>query len=136
MIRVVIADDHAGIRLAITRLIGKDSDMAVVGEAENGVRALELVEKSQPDILVLDIEMPILSGIEVARVLEKKSECPKIIIVSNYTEQEFVEDLLDMGIRGYIMKEDAADSLLQAICEVYDGATNWLSPHLKASAGE
>jgi two-component system, NarL family, response regulator DesR len=133
MIRIVIADDHAGIRLAFMRLIGKESDMMVVGEAENGALALEQVEKSQPDILLLDIEMPILSGIDVARTLENKKDCPKIIMVSNYSDQEFVDDLLGLGIRGFIVKEDAPESLVQAICEVYGGAKKWLSPQLRTA---
>ncbi len=130
MIRIVIADDHAGIRYSISRLLKKQSDMAVVGEAENGARAIELVEAYQPDILLLDIEMPVMSGIEVARILEETGYATKIIILSNYSDQEFVEGLLELGAQGYIAKDEAPDYLPIAICEVQAGACPWLSPRV------
>jgi YesN/AraC family two-component response regulator len=134
MIRILITDDHAGIRLSITRLLNKQANMAVVGEAENGARALEFVERYKPDILLLDIEMPVMTGIQVAQKLAVRETATKIIILSNYADREFVQILLGLGVHGYLRKEDAAEYLTEAVCQVHEQGKRWLSPALMSYA--
>jgi DNA-binding NarL/FixJ family response regulator len=108
--------------------------MAVVGEAENGMRAVELVKRHQPDILLLDVEMPVMSGIEVVRLLVKNGNPPKIIVLSNYSDHEFVNNLLRLGVVGYIAKEEAPECLAEAIDAVHQGAVGWVSPGIQSYA--
>lgn len=127
MIRIVTADDNANLRSSITRLLNRDPIMEVVGEAENGAQALALVEIFHPDILILDIEMPVMTGIQVAQALEGREIATKIIILSNYADREFVEGLLGLGVYGYLIKEDAPGHLVEAVHQVFDLDEQWLS---------
>lgn len=127
MIRIVTADDNANLRSSITRLLNRDPTMEVVGEAENGAQALALVEIFHPDILILDIEMPVMTGIQVAQALEGREIATKIIILSNYADREFVEGLLGLGVYGYLIKEDAPGHLVEAVHQVFDLGEQWLS---------
>jgi two-component system response regulator DesR len=127
MIRIVTADDNANLRSSITRLLNRDPIMEVVGEAENGAQALALVEIFHPDILIVDIEMPVMTGIQVAQALEGREIATKIIILSNYADREFVEGLLGLGVYGYLIKEDAPGHLVEAVHQVFDLDEQWLS---------
>jgi YesN/AraC family two-component response regulator len=128
MIRILITDDHPTMRLSITRLLNRQANMAVIGEAENGAQALELVAKFQPDILILDIEMPVMTGIQVAQKLEGRDIGTRIIILSNYADRQFVQCLLGLGVYGYLIKEDASEYLPAAISRIYENGERWLSP--------
>lgn len=134
MIRVCVVDDHPMVRYSIARLLSKQQDITVVGEAADGQAALELVEEKKPDILVLDIEMPVMSGIEVAENMNHNESPTKIIILSNYTDRGLVEEMVALGAQGYVVKDDAPTHLVNAVHDVYenrDGA--WLSPGVQNS---
>lgn len=134
MIRVCVVDDHPLVRLSIARLLSKQQDIAVVGEAADGQAALNLVEEIKPDILVLDIEMPVMSGIEVAENMYQKESPTKIIILSNYTDRGLVEEMVALGAQGYVVKDDAPTHLVNAVHDVYDRCEGaWLSPGVQNS---
>ena len=132
MIRVIVVDDHPVVRYAIARLLAKQQDIAVVGEGADGQDALALVETQKPDILVLDIEMPVMSGIEVAESMFQKASPTKIIILSNYTDRGLVEELFALGARGYVVKDDAPGHLVNAVHDVYANGAGWLSPGVRS----
>lgn len=131
MIYVIVADDHETMRSSFSSFINNHSEMTVVGEAQNGMEALNLIEKHHPDILILDIEMPVMDGLEVARKLEDQEQGPRIIIVSNYADRFYVESLLDLGVCGYIIKEDAITYLTSAILQVHRDGEKWISPSIR-----
>ena len=133
MIRVVVVDDHPTVRFSIARMLSKQNDIDVVGEGADGKEALHLVKQEQPDILVLDIEMPVMNGIEVAESMSQQASPTKIIILSNYTDRSLVEELFALGACGYVVKDDAPGHLINAVHEVHDNATMWLSPGVRNS---
>lgn len=100
-------------------------DIAVVGEATSGREALDLVEEEFPDVLLLDVEMPELSGVEVARRLQAESHPVRLLALSSYDDQEYVQSLLQSGASGYLTKEHAPELILEAVRAVAQGEVRW-----------
>lgn len=139
MIRILLADDHRVVREGIRDRLQQEPDLAVVGEAADGAEALRLAEGLRPDVLVLDIEMPKRSGIDVARALAGQSEAPRVIVLTAYDAPEHVAELLAAGVAGYLTKDESLSTLVEAIRGVSSGETGWLSPRIaarSASLGE
>ena len=128
-ITVGIADDHAILRQGLESLINQEQDIEVVGEASDGHETLELIEAKQPDILILDIAMPKLNGIEVSKRVRSKYPNIKIIILSMYDNQEYIFELFSCGVHSYLPKESVASDLISAIRAVYKGDF-YLSPSI------
>jgi len=126
-LRIVLADDHAMLRAGIRVLIERIPDMEVAGEAGNGKEAVELIEKTQPDIALLDLGMPELDGIEATELLAKKFPDVKVIILSMHSTSECVMEALRAGAVGYIVKDAASSELETAIYSVARGES-YLSP--------
>ena len=126
-IRVCVVDDHAILRQGIEALISREENIEMVGEAANGHEAIGLVQEMKPDILILDIAMPKLNGIEVSKRIKKKFPKTKIIILSMYDNQEYIYELFSCGVSSYLMKETVASDLISAIRTVYKGDI-YLSP--------
>jgi two-component system, NarL family, nitrate/nitrite response regulator NarL len=126
-IRVVLADDHPVVRRGIRSLIEQSPDIVVAAEAENGLEALELVQRVRPDLLILDIEMPLMSGIEVARQLQIEGHPVRILALSAYDDALYVRNLLNYGIAGYLTKEEAPESIVEAVHQIAQGEQGWLS---------
>lgn len=133
MIRIVFADDHAIVREGLVPLIAAQPGLSVVGEADDGYNALEVIERLKPDIAVLDIMMPGLGGIEVARRVRDCSPGTRVIILSAYSEERHVLDALRAGVRAYVLKEARPRDLVTAITEVAAGR-RYLSPPLLEAA--
>lgn len=129
-IRVVLADDHPLIRAGIRNVLHKTSDIRVVGEANNGYEALELVHTLTPDILLLDMEMPGMKGIEVAEELEAAGSQVPILILSAYEEKQFILGVLATGAAGYLTKEEVPEKIIQAVRGIAGGETGWVSPKI------
>jgi DNA-binding NarL/FixJ family response regulator len=129
MINVVIAEDHKLVRHGLTLLLNGDSGIRLVGEAEDGLNAIQLVEKLRPQILLLDLSLPKLHGIEVAFHLREQSHT-RIIIVSVHADEFFVTEALTLGVAGYVPKAAPAPELLQAIHEVSESG-HFVSPDLR-----
>jgi two-component system, NarL family, response regulator NreC len=114
-IRVLIADDHSRMRDGIRKLIARQFDMEVIGEAENGRVAVDLTKGLHPDVLVLDIQMPELDGIEVARYLKAELFPVHILILSAYLDYQFIQAAMDLKISGYLSKDEAPQELVKSI---------------------
>ncbi len=117
-IRVVLADDHAIIRTGIRSLLKKASDIQVVGEASNGVEALRLANELAPDVLLLDMEMPGMSGVEVARQLRAAGSPVHILALSAYDDRHYILGMLASGAAGYLLKDEAPEIIVAAVRRV------------------
>ncbi|MBI4463537.1 MAG: response regulator transcription factor [Acidobacteria bacterium] len=125
-IRVVLADDHVVLRQALKSLL-EEAGMHVVAEASEGREAVPLVSKLHPDIVVLDISMPLMNGLEAARELHQASPKTGTIVLSRHDADQFVIAALNSGVRGYVLKTQATNDLIQAIRQVHNGEV-YLSP--------
>lgn len=123
MIHVLIAEDHLMVRAGIRALLEKASDIHVVGEASNGQEAVELVEKHIPDVLVMDIMMPRLNGIQAAENIRKLKLPTRILLLSMYSDEGLIYQALQSGVKGYVLKSSVSDELLWAIRTVAEGKT-------------
>ncbi|MEW6402703.1 MAG: response regulator [Chloroflexota bacterium] len=127
-IRVEIVDDYPGVRAGLRNLLRNAQDMIVIAEAANGTEAIELARTQQPDIILLDIELPDIRGEIVMLRIQKNYPAIKVLAVSSYTDREYIQIMVQNGAAGYITKDETPALLLEAIRSiVYDGR-NWLSP--------
>jgi len=127
--RVLLVDDHAIIREGLRSLLEKQPDMEVVADADDGRKAIELVRELAPDIVIMDVTMPGLNGIEATRLIAAELPDVKIVALSIHSQRRFVADMLSAGAVGYILKECLFDELLQAIGVVANGG-RYLSPKI------
>jgi DNA-binding NarL/FixJ family response regulator len=134
-IRVLIVDDHAILREGVRALLALQADMEVVGEASDGQLALEQVQKLDPDVVLMDIAMPGLGGIEAALELRKRGARARILILSQYEDREYVRRLLKAGVAGYVLKKSAGAELANAIRAVSRGGLV-LDPEVARTAME
>ncbi len=133
MIRVLLAEDQAMVRGALSALLRLESDLDVIGTAANGEEAWTLIERDKPDILVTDIEMPKLTGLELAqRIRDRGVEC-KVIILTTFARPGFLRRALDAGVGGYLLKDAPADQLAEALRKVHRGGRS-IDPQLALEA--
>jgi DNA-binding NarL/FixJ family response regulator len=130
---IILADDHQILREALRLLLETQADFQVVAEAGDGLVTLELVEKFHPDVLILDMMMPGLSGLEVARRVRRNFPKMKVIILSMYDMESYVVDSLLAGVAGYVLKKSSSQELISAIRQVLGGSL-YLSPSLNERA--
>jgi DNA-binding NarL/FixJ family response regulator len=129
--RVVLADDHDVVRQGLKRLLNRAPEIEVVGEASDGLEALKSVTELQPDVLLLDIEMPIMDGIEVARRLQEANIKVRILILSAYDDREYIRALLDIGVSGYLVKGEAPGKIVEAVRGIAEGQKGWVSSQVR-----
>jgi DNA-binding NarL/FixJ family response regulator len=122
-ITVLLADDHTVVREGFRYMIERESDIEVVGEAEDGRQAIEKTEELGPDVVVMDIAMPLLNGLEATRRLVKIRPDIRILILSAYSDDAYVENALESGAAGFLVKQSSSRDLGQAIREVQKGKT-------------
>ncbi len=120
-IKIIIADDHAVVREGTRALLEKEEDMEVVGEASDGEEALRIIEKKHPDVAILDISMPKLSGIEVTRRIKPIFPSLAILILTAYDNDEYVFALLEAGAAGYLLKDVPGREIVDAVRSVHSG---------------
>jgi DNA-binding NarL/FixJ family response regulator len=127
--RLLLADDHAMMREGLKALLGKETDLSVVAEAQNGNETLDLAQKSGAHIIVMDVAMPDLNGIEATRKLLKANAHIKVVALSGHANREFVREMLKAGASAYVLKSRAYEELVRAIREVMKGK-KYLSPDI------
>ncbi len=120
-IRVLLADDHLITREGICRLLEDESDLKVIGEAADGEEAVRMVTEAQPDVVIMDVAMPKLNGIEATRQIKLIRPATAVLILSAYDDDEYVFGLLEAGAAGYLLKTASGDELVHAIRAVYKG---------------
>jgi two-component system, NarL family, response regulator NreC len=133
-IRVVLADNHALVRQALRALLEREG-FQVSGEASDGREAVRLVPALRPDIAILDISMPLLNGLDAARELKKYSPNTRVILLTRHDEPQYVTEGLRVGIKGYVLKNQAANDLVQAMQQVVRGGI-YLSPNISRAVVE
>lgn len=131
-IRVALADDHRMLLDALIAVLANEPDISIVGVAHDGPDAIKLAQTHLPDVLVLDIAMPALNGVEVARRLHKELPKVKVLALSAYLDKRFVQEMLKAGAMGYVTKTAALTDLPRAIRAVF-GGQNYLSPEITAA---
>ena len=135
-IKVLIADDHAGMRAGLRQLLRAAGDIVVIAEAEDGVRTVELAESSHPDVILLDVEMPLMRGDQAMQLINRAHPEIRVLAVSAYDDQSYIHSMLENGAAGYITKDEVPLLLLNAIhAIVANTAINWLSPRARKSGG-
>lgn len=120
-IRILLADDHAILRDGIRALLQDEPDMLVIGEAEDGHTTLRLIAELEPDVVVLDISMPMLNGLDAARQIKRDHPRTRVLILTMHENEEYVRQVLASGAMGYILKDAAAHEPIDAIRAVHRG---------------
>jgi len=119
--KILIADDHTIFRQGLKMLLEQEDDMEVVGEAGNGLEALDLAKKLKPEVLLLDIAMPEMDGVQVAQKLKKILPEIKVIVLTTHAEDQFIFEFLKLGVSGYVLKDSASQELIYSIRKSKDG---------------
>ncbi len=130
-IKVGIVDDHPGVRVGLKNLLASATDIIVVGEGENGEEAIQLVEQKKPDVLLLDVELPLLRGDLVMKHLRETNMEVIVLAVSSYNDPVYVQGMLDNGAAGYITKEEVPRYLVDALHSIIEDHVKWISPIVK-----
>lgn len=120
-IRILLVDDHTILRDGLRALLESEPDLKVIGEAEDGRQAVTLACQQEPDVVLMDISMPLLNGLEATRQIKRQCPNVKVLILSMYDNEEYIRQALEAGAMGYILKDAAARELIGAIRDVYRG---------------
>jgi two-component system response regulator NreC len=131
-IRILLADDHSVVRQGFRMILSRHPDLEVVGEAANGKEAVEMTARLSPDVVVLDIAMPVTNGVEATRQIRQNAPQCGILVLSMYKDAPYVRETLRAGARGYLLKDSIDEDLVQAVRAVARGEA-FLSPAISAT---
>ncbi|MBU1852538.1 MAG: response regulator transcription factor [Candidatus Omnitrophica bacterium] len=120
MIEVMLVDDHPIVRQGIKSILSREPDIEIVAEVSDGIEAVKLAKEKSPDIIIMDISLPNMNGLETSYQILKQNKYIKILILTMHENRVFIEKALSYGVKGYILKESAADEIVPAIRTVYD----------------
>ncbi len=134
-INIVIADDHTIVRQGLRKLLEEENYIKIIGEAENGRDAVQKVEKLKPDVIIMDIAMPILNGIEASRQIKQHNLKTKIVILSMHDHSRYIRELLSIGVSGYVLKDAASGDIIKAVLAAVKGDI-YLSPSISSQVIE
>jgi len=129
MISVVLTDDHALVRSGIRRLLEDSNQVSIIGEAESGEEGVRLAQELNPDVILMDVNMPGIGGVEACRRILQRNPKQKIIVLTIHNEQTFPKRMLEIGARGYLTKECGFEEMLSAINQVYKGSA-YIAPSI------
>jgi DNA-binding NarL/FixJ family response regulator len=127
-IRLLLVDDHNVVRCGLRALLGSEADFEVVGEAASGREALMLTDTLKPDVVIMDLAMPLLNGLEATRQIIMNCPLAKVVVLSAYDDPTHVEQALAMEAAGYLLKHTAAEELIRAVREVHAGNAYFSAP--------
>lgn len=127
MIKIVIAEDQRMLRGALRSLLNLEDDLEVIGNAENGKEALDKILALEPDVCLLDIEMPLLSGLDVAEEIKRRNSSCKIIILTTFARPGYFERAVKLGVNGYLLKDGSSDDLADSIRMIMKGKNEFAS---------
>jgi len=130
-IKIVIADDHTIVRQGLKKLLEEEDYMKIIGEAMNGREAVRKVQELKPDIVIMDIAMPILNGIEATRQIKQSPLKTKVIILSMHDHNRYIRELLSIGVSGYLLKDAVSGDIIKAILAAVKGDI-YLSPSISS----
>lgn len=128
-ISVIIADDHPIIRQAVSQILQTNTNIKVIGEADNGNEAVDLIRDLKPDVAILDIQMPGIDGLEVAKIIIAEKHSTKIVFLTMFKEPTLIRRVFEMGIKGYILKESAVLDIVKCVLAVVEN-NFYLSPQV------
>jgi DNA-binding NarL/FixJ family response regulator len=131
-IKVLLVDDHPVVRSGIRTLIEQVPDIDVIGEASTGAEALKMTRELTPDVLLLDMEMPDISGNQVANQLLKEGSSVRILALSAHDDRQYIQELLSIGAAGYLVKEEVPEAIIEAVRGVARGEQGWVSRRIAA----
>jgi len=131
-IRVLLVDDHPVVRSGIRSLLEMATDIEIVGEASTGAEALQLVEQTNPEVLLLDLELPDIQGTQVAQQIGQLHPKVKILVLSAHDDPIYIRELLELGAAGYLMKEEAPEVIVDAVRGIAQGQQGWVSRRVAA----
>jgi DNA-binding NarL/FixJ family response regulator len=126
-IKIILADDHAVVRQGVKSLLDQEKDMEVIGEASDGLQLLSLTEKLRPDVVVVDLKMPCLNGIEAAREIRRRFSHVHTVVLTMHADRSYIDSALEAGVSGYVLKEEDIGEMCVAIRYAALG-TQYLSP--------
>ena len=127
-ITVLVCDDHAIVREGLRALLEAAGDMHVIGEAEDGRQAVLETKRLLPDVVLMDLAMPLLNGVEAARQIAHEAPSASVLILSSYSDDGHLRQAVEAGVAGYLMKESAGDDLLEAVREARNGGASFSPP--------
>lgn len=129
VIKIIIADDHLMVREGLKQLLELQGDIEVIGQADDGIQCLDMINKLKPDVVLLDINMPNMNGIQTLEVLRQNQNKTKVLILTIHNEIEYLLKAVEIGVNGYVLKDSDSSVLKKAIVAVYDGET-YIEPSL------
>jgi DNA-binding NarL/FixJ family response regulator len=121
VLRVLLADDHVVVRAGIRQFLEQSTDIQVIAEASNGQEACQLIEQHRPDVAVLDIQMPLMSGVEVARWVRAQHLPTGVLVLTAYDDEPYIQAVLQAGANGYVLKTASPGEIVQGVRDVYSG---------------
>lgn len=120
-IRILITDDHQLFREGIANLLSASPQIEIVGQAENGQQAIEKAKQLKPDIVIMDLSLPVVNGVDATRILHKEVPATKVLVLSMHADKNYIKEALEAGASGYLFKDCTYDQLIEAINTVYQG---------------
>jgi DNA-binding NarL/FixJ family response regulator len=127
--RIILADDHTLVRQGIKKILDENPGLEVIEEVADGQEAVNLLEKSQPDLVILDIQMPRMNGLEAAKMIKERFPAMKILMLTMHKEDEYLRQAREIGVEGFVLKQDVDLILLSAIEAICSGKT-FFSPQI------
>lgn len=135
-IRVLIVDDHPIVRKGIRNMLDPATGISVVGEASNGAEALQMIKDLKPEVVLLDMKLPDMSGIDVIKKIYEGKLSSRVLGLSSYDDRHFISQLLNYGASGYLLKEEVPEDIIEAVRGVAHGEAGWVSRKVAALLSE